>query len=1214
MWKLIFALLLAVPCAAQTQLYLSENTTSGAPNHVRVNAYKSVDAWVTGNANKGVTWTSTGGTLTNADCAATVNGLCTVVINSAATTGAIGLTATSKADNTVTKTTYIQFDAVQTPTGHAPDFLITTANLAALKTKAVSGNPMWAKQLSIANSSYNNSITQGWTYNCPAGTGSPSANPGYPTDGTFYYFSLMAVLGDTSRQWGCYARAQIMWNMSQLMAGGLPISGNTWSDESVYFILGIGYAVKAGAISSPSDLAAVRTFLAWCGRTFNNYGIGISADPTAGNWNTARQITQGNQWDYVGQRAMGNNYTMSKILWNVGIGLMFNDNTTDDPLLTGTDNTCGAARGVVCPDYTAGSLHAYFLLANQQLLKMYAHLEDPAVSYTVLNLAYPSGGFGARPISCGWPFPYPGATQYDCIGEGSGGESSEGSWYYYSFYRLRLALNLIESSGYVNPTLYGPQVALGHDAVWDLVNWGARLFLTGKYQQGTYVGPAFGFTTTGDANTLARLPMDLLTQTETLTFDLYTQRQDRNNANRWFTMESAYGGALGDQNGCTSYCGFVSEMGNVFAQGSALDMFISQPPTDPTANPATDPGANYPKDWWNGSDNQHQQTRSGFAQTDVVVNIYGTNTAIDHEWQRSGNFDVWTKGGYITKGRTIFTNYNYNMMTAPNQNLVEIYDAEGVAAGRLDTCFAQYTGPYGGQLWHGFQKGLQPPALHSEMPHYAFFEVDQSNAYTGCYLSNWQFVATTTAVRSWIYLRDLNALAWYDRVATATAADKKVLFLNTTGNGTLAGNSVTWTSVVGGNAAQFTSLLPAGATVAVDKLVNSLTVSAPNSTLALSGSMQATCTAQNGDGTTRDVTSTASWYSTDNTIFTVSATGLVHPVAVGAASLGCQVGTGGLPPVTGFNAPPPFYSTATLTITAGRSGGGKLRGSRGWSGFRGDPAGPFQKFFPVSYPWGRLNDRSVATGSNDYTQPNDWEMVGNVSVTPAGTPTSAHFLSGLAWGSSRPTMTLVQSTAGQGYDCALAGTSLACFRQTLGAFTGVTLPLSGATSVYVVDLTPNTSYPVTATGAPSTCTTDNAGVCAFAASGSGSAVIGAGSPPPSPANPPSGLSGTVSGTTVALTWTASSTSGATSTVFRLTAACPTPLAGGSALASGVSGTTYSDSSVAQATHYCYYLTAQAAGVPDSGPSNGFDIDVPAGVTQPPSGLTGGIVVNGGKVQ
>jgi hypothetical protein len=111
----------------------------------------------------------------------------------------------------------------------------------------------------------------------------------------------------------------------------------------------------------------------------------------------------------------------------------------------------------------------------------------------------------------------------------------------------------------------------------------------------------------------------------------------------------------------------------------------------------------------------------------------------------------------------------------------------------------------------------------------------------------------------------------------------------------------------------------------------------------------------------------------------------------------------------------------------------------------------------------------------------------------AGTPTSDQFLHVLEWGASsfsKTSTSLVQSTAGQNFDGSLVGSSLVMFERNWPAtFTGVTYPASGATKQYVSDLTPNTTYNITGTGAPATATSDTAGVLTFSAAGTGNIVI-----------------------------------------------------------------------------------------------------------------------------
>src|SRR6185312_15756290 len=139
MKRLLLFLLLASPALAQT-IYLTDNSTSIAPFTVPQGTTLPITAIVNGTNNKGVNWTSTGGTLTNAAC--TANGPCTVSIYSATTTGVITLTATSAANPAVSASTHIQFGSSPVPASAAntPSFLITPANLSTLQARAAGGS------------------------------------------------------------------------------------------------------------------------------------------------------------------------------------------------------------------------------------------------------------------------------------------------------------------------------------------------------------------------------------------------------------------------------------------------------------------------------------------------------------------------------------------------------------------------------------------------------------------------------------------------------------------------------------------------------------------------------------------------------------------------------------------------------------------------------------------------------------------------------------------------------------------------------------------------------------------------------------------------------------------------------------------------------------------------------------------------------------------
>jgi hypothetical protein len=279
--------------------------------------------------------------------------------------------------------------------------------------------------------------------------------------------------------------------------------------------------------------------------------------------------------------------------------------------------------------------------------------------------------------------------------------------------------------------------------------------------------------------------------------------------------------------------------------------------------------------------------------------------------------------------------------------------------------------------------------------------------------------------------------------------------LITTGSPTVSGGTAHWLTQSGTQKAFLTDLLPSG-TLSATVLPVYLHTSAEYSNLNSSSTMQVTCTQYNGDGTTTNISSNANtiWTSSNTAIATVSSTGLVTPVAAGQADVGCSYVP--LGPVYAN------WSYGVLTVVSGSSSGS-------WA------------------------------SNDDLDQTADWEVVSSLEVTPSSSA-ATQFLSVMEWGSSsfsKTTTSLVQSSAGQEFDCALIGETMACFMRGWPAtFTGTAVAASGATAVYVSDLTPGTTYMITGAGTPSTATTDTAGVLAFSASGSGPITVGSGSPPP----------------------------------------------------------------------------------------------------------------------
>ena len=1079
---LALSLLLALPAVGQT-LYIYPATVSSV-----VGGTQTITAVVNGVNNKTVHWTTTGGTLVgSANC--TVNEACTIGLTTT-TPGTYTVTAISNANGAVTGTSTVTFTAAPTPiqcSSGAPDttachprLIITTAMLPALQARATGSNTRFVALKNAAIAAFNRDTTPGsgpnWSWHCTGGSGLPQ-NAGTWTgqEANAWLFALMALLdpSDPTYNWGCYGRDEWVYTANLVTTGAYPIAGNPFSDSSLFFTLTTDWLMGSGSLS-PSDVTACRQFLAFLGKdvlsfTGNGYTPIICNSPgsTVACNSPQLYIPASSPAGDVGTlRIMGNNYTFSKVFYMAAVALTFDDNTTDDPPLS---NTCSATRYQVCTDYSAGSLHGYGSYLERAMLYLeYSHLEDPTVSQPVLNTAY--GNLPSAPTCL-----LTGGASYPCLGDSRDGASAEGSWYSYSQYRLRYALNMLHSAGYANPdapcigettsATTCPQLALDTSSWWDLKYITDLEELTTQSGKngpvnGGQVSPAYGYILNGDANTYFRIPLDMYTEGGLLTADTYTGRTDRTSALEWIVLNSAFGGPDGTQGGCTLYCGFNST--NLAAvQGYygyiALDTFIALTANDPTISPPSDPRPSLPTDFYDASWNNGQILRNSWASNYTMMDTNCENSYIDHEYSNCGRYEVFSNSEWITKARDVFTDYitYYSTALSGNQaSYTNTYSGTNPCNGNI-ICNDRIP-PYGGQFWHGQQAGFATP-IHSEMPTYAATSVDDTGDYNGWWSFNTPFdtpsyADVSGASRDTIWLRSANQVVTYDRVATGNAT-AKLINLNTTGVTTTVGNTVNWLTQSGTQKANFTTLLPASATLTTSKLANSSATSAPFGNLQNTTTMQMTCTANNTDGTTTNITSTtASWTSSNTSVATISSTGLVTAVGLGTTTIACY------DPV--FQA---AYSYGTLTVISGASSGS-------W----------------VNTTWN--------------TNAADWEVRNVIQVGPASPTTAMNALNTLEWGASAytPTVTaLVQSSAGQGYDCAKMGTaSQACFIRSLASFTGTTIPVSGALTMYVANLAPNTSYSASGAGVPASVTSDNAGVAVLTTTGAGSVVLSSGGPPP----------------------------------------------------------------------------------------------------------------------
>ena len=182
-----------------------------------------------------------------------------------------------------------------------------------------------------------------------------------------------------------------------------------------------------------------------------------------------------------------------------------------------------------------------------------------------------------------------------------------------------------------------------------------------------------------------------------------------------------------------------------------------------------------------------------------------------------------------------------------------------------------------------------------------------------------------------------------------------------------------------------------------------------------------------------------------------------------------------------------FTTTGAITV-AGQTGS--------WNTRSGNPESVRHQ--PASFGCCRVRRGSLSNATERQSGTSDWELYSNLQIDADAQPRPnfSRCWSGERQAFTKSTTNLVQSSAGQNFDCAEVNASMVCFmRNWPAAFTGVTYPASGATTQYVSDLAPNTNYAISGTGAPASATTDTAGVLIFAAAGTGNITVGTSNAP-----------------------------------------------------------------------------------------------------------------------
>ena len=1085
MKRLLLFLLLASPAFAQVQISVSPaysgtstGTTCTTGNVcVPIKTFQTFTATVTGLNDKRVTWSTSGGTLSTTSCAEAMTEPCTVDLYTT-TPGTYVVTATAS-DGTHTAQGGVTFTATPTPLTAHPREMFTSADLTALQAWFAAGGASATELAAMGASSAAtddaamSTGSGGGGYNggnasagCPGGgggTGVPNSTYiaaeqvwSHSPEEDAELFALLAN-ADTANAaaWTCRAHDWYMYT-AKTINGVIPGSttcsvclyvphilqgnrGSVWAEGAAWTY---DWVYSSFNSCEKAQIVTAMTKFEYDINT-NQGGIANGTPLPWGAENSVSLFQQSSIGSYGYNRSIAaNNYSLLDTGVETTLGAAFD--AADDP----STAHCAGGYDTVCADGTPNSVRAGFHYGTRTWLFLAnANFEDPAVLVNEYNTAL-SLGISTSDQCAANVYSNPTFTQQmPCYGNGRGGLSQEGLPLY-GLWLLHLsnACMSMETSGYNDPTS-DPSISFCHSSWWD------------NHIKGIYhlTAPAT-WTATGQTFHLmfaygpSNQSYDLFFFLGNTPAALYWQdkregRTDRSNALGWLVgnLSSEYSLATNMSNNIPgSIAVALMQLGGSTPFSSFTDTRSTMAPAYYSYNAGT----------------LVTSTGSWSPTTGSVYHSYCPRMPEpNHEEGYCGTFDFYRNGDWSTgdiysyafndntgywTGETPETSntpsYGNTPANLPNPTQQTEYIVDTLAN-------------RGAQVNNGYPWGENKNATYSDTATYTFNQIDASGdrnifgpnpAGGGVQLS---MDAVTGATRDTFWLKHPTTsapdfLAVYGRGDLNISSFMRENFVATS-TPTVTGTDVCWPSSLNATSNCLHVLLQPSTNIATYPVY-------PFAQGIASG-----------------------YYMTSSEI-EIDANPINHVTTEAHTTTNCTLfGTPSVCPTNRVNV------IADKGVTGG-SGCGTLTQVSTVA-----TVGSCQYNVTSDYRY-NFTPTDLAAG---VTLHYDWS-------TPASSMRSLNVLEVNNFGTSATGATLVQSSSGQALDCGkFGGSTLVCFQRVLGSFTGTTFPASGATTIYVSDLTPNTSYTVSGAGAPSSATTDSAGVLTFAATGTGNITVGAFIPP-----------------------------------------------------------------------------------------------------------------------
>ncbi|PWU09485.1 MAG: hypothetical protein C5B50_27290 [Verrucomicrobia bacterium] len=680
------------------------------------------------------------------------------------------------------------------PVSSHPRLWLTTNDLAKYRSWAVQTNPIYQQGLRIV---IQQCVSDYQAQFFPGGV----ANTNYPDFGdTQGYTGLLTeadavILSFASlidpdpvkrSQYAQYSRNLLMYALSQAALGTLanapfrdPLfatynrangGGEDWP-LAVDWIYSATDMNGQPVLSAADKLTIRNAFMVWAGKCLTASTTGGDSPTPVGVLNSQQLLPNGNAY-----RMAANNYYIghARLMTMMALAL----DPADDPLVN--TNLSVSVLGNSLRSYLDDAVGAW-------LYQQYAMFGDAPSVITNYGLASNAS-----------------------VGLASGGLPPEGMLYGHSIGFLLGQLLALQTAGYNNPNLIGPQAAMVNSPVWGRFSTAMLSSLVPAAQvfpSASYLGPVYQMDSYGDLLRLWTTPESMIPLSLQALLEQSNGATNHLAATRWFLVNGVEGGSAA----------LLNRVANPWSYGvdQALLYFML---LDPGAPPAPDPRPGFPlafQDVPLGRIIDRTAWKSNATQFDFLANWI----SINHQQASAGQFEFYRNGEWLTKE---VSNYDDNLNGQSSMWHNTLVLQNWCSAGDPNLSWGETLFLSGSEYMLGEAAG-DPVTATSSSPSYTYASADLTPLFN---LPNvWQPQISLTdiqqATRNIIWVKP-DHIVVYDRAASAHTGLFKRFNLNFIATPSLAGNTITEVTP-GGQKLFVQTVLPANATITYVPLGNSLT-------------------------------------------------------------------------------------------------------------------------------------------------------------------------------------------------------------------------------------------------------------------------------------------------------------------------------------------------------------------------------------------------------